>query len=124
MRAEHGTPGLSGALAGRPCADRPPGAALSPSPPSGAGLATVRVMAPTTDDWVKRFAKELGTAPPDAVELDALLALAGTAAHASERTAAPVSCWLAARAGVAPAAALAAAERLATEFAKGAGTSE
>jgi hypothetical protein len=81
-------------------------------------------MAPTTDDWVKRFAKELGTAPPDAVELDALLALAGTAAHASERTAAPVSCWLAARAGVAPAAALAAAERLATEFAKGAGTSE
>jgi hypothetical protein len=81
-------------------------------------------MAPTTEDWVNRFAGELGTDPPDAAELGALLALAGTAAHASERTAAPISCWLAARADVAPADALAAAERLATEMVEGAGAGE
>ncbi|MHB1927884.1 MAG: DUF6457 domain-containing protein [Acidimicrobiales bacterium] len=66
-------------------------------------------------DWIARLAEELGTSPPDEAELDALLALAGVAAHASERIAAPVSCWLAARAGVPPEGALAAVRRLADE---------
>jgi len=69
----------------------------------------------TADEWVRRFAAELGVAPPDAADIDALLALAGVAAHASERTAAPLSCWLAARAGLAPGAALELARRLAGE---------
>ena len=47
-----------------------------------------------------------------------LLALAGVAAHASERTAAPVSCYLAARSGVPLADALAAARHLADEIAE------
>ena len=37
--------------------------------------------------------------------MDTLLELAGVAAHASERTAAPIACWLVGRAGLAPAAA-------------------
>lgn len=66
-------------------------------------------------DWIARLATELGTPPPDEAELDALLGLAGVAAHASERIAAPISCWLVARAGRAPAEALALVRRLADE---------
>ena len=51
-------------------------------------------------EWITRFAAALGVDAPTAEEFDGLLALAGTAAHASARTAAPVSCWIAARAGV------------------------
>ena len=36
--------------------------------------------------------------PPDEEEVRGLLDLAGTAAHSSERTAAPIACWLAGRA--------------------------
>ncbi len=53
-------------------------------------------------EWVSRFAAELGTEPPNQEELGQLLDLAGLAAHASERTAAPISCWLVARAGLSP----------------------
>jgi hypothetical protein len=67
----------------------------------------------TEQEWVDAFAASLGVAAPSAEEREALLALAGVAAHASERTAAPLSCWLAARADVTPADALTAAERLA-----------
>lgn len=52
--------------------------------------------------WVARFAAELGVDPPSPAEVEALLALAGTAAHASERTAAPLSTWLVGRAGLPP----------------------
>ena len=41
-------------------------------------------------------------AAPTAEEIETLLELAGTAAHASQRQSAPVACWLAARAGVEP----------------------
>ena len=64
-------------------------------------------------EWIDRFAAELGTAPPTDAHVDALLALAGVAAHASERTAAPITCWIAATAGVSPDAARQAAQRLA-----------
>jgi Domain of unknown function (DUF6457) len=65
-------------------------------------------------DWLEHFAARLGVAPPTPEEQELVLALAGLAAHASERTAAPISCWLAARAGTA----LPEANRLARELAK------
>lgn len=52
--------------------------------------------------WLAAFAEQLGIDAPSEAEVDALLALARTAAHASERAAAPVACWLAAKAGVTP----------------------
>jgi hypothetical protein len=73
-------------------------------------------MSLTAHEWTTRFAEKLGTVPPTGQELAWLLDLAGTAAHASERTAAPISCWLAARAGVPPEDALSAAQKLATEL--------
>jgi hypothetical protein len=51
-------------------------------------------------DWLAAYADKLGAAAPTKDELTAVLDLAGEAAHASERIAAPVACWLAARAGV------------------------
>jgi uncharacterized protein DUF6457 len=50
-------------------------------------------------DWLAAYAEKLGVAAPTKDELTAVLDLAGEAAHASERIAAPVACWLAARAG-------------------------
>lgn len=70
-------------------------------------------------EWLARYAADLGTAAPTDAEVEELLALAGIAAHASERTAAPVACWLAARAGRAPSEALAAAKRTAEALAEG-----
>ena len=55
---------------------------------------------PTGPEWVGQFAALLGLEPPTESEIAELLALAGTAAHASERTAAPIACWLVGRAGV------------------------
>ena len=51
-------------------------------------------------EWLERFAAGLGTDPPTPEEFRAVLDLAAEAAHASERVAAPVACWLSARAGV------------------------
>ena len=53
----------------------------------------------TAREWIDAYATRLGTAPPTDDELDAILDLAAEAAHASERIAAPVACWLAAKAG-------------------------
>jgi hypothetical protein len=53
-------------------------------------------------EWIREFASKLGTEPPTTDEFSALLDLAGEAAHASERVAAPVACWVAARAGRSP----------------------
>jgi len=61
---------------------------------------------PTGRDWIVAYAAELGIDPPDDATIDTLLELAGVAAHASERTAAPVACYLVARAGVDPGEAL------------------
>jgi hypothetical protein len=55
----------------------------------------------------------LGISPATSDELDMLLELAGVAAHASERPAAPITCWLVGRAGMAPRDALAVGHRLA-----------
>ena len=57
-------------------------------------------------EWNAAFAAELGVDAPDQATIDQLLDLAGVAAHASERIAAPIACWLIGRAGVTPAEAL------------------
>ena len=67
----------------------------------------------TRDEWLDRFAAVAGVEAPDNEEAEALLELAGAAARASERTAAPLTCWLAAKAGIAPADALVMARQLA-----------
>ena len=50
--------------------------------------------------WLAAFAEQLGVAPPDEAATATLLALAGVAAHASQRTAAPIACYLVGRAGL------------------------
>jgi hypothetical protein len=50
--------------------------------------------------WLAAYADKLGVPAPTKDELKAVLDLAGEAAHSSERIAAPVACWLAAKAGV------------------------
>jgi hypothetical protein len=62
--------------------------------------------------WVTAFAAALGVEAPDEREIETLLALAGHAAHSSERWAAPLACWVVARAGVDPATALEHARRI------------
>jgi len=57
---------------------------------------------PTAEAWLDAFAARLGIPAPTEEERAALLRLASVAAHASERRAAPIACWLAARAGVSP----------------------
>lgn len=64
---------------------------------------------PSAVTWVQAYAARLGVDPPSAEEIEALLELAGVAAHASERIAAPLACWMVGRAGMSPATALAAA---------------
>jgi hypothetical protein len=59
----------------------------------------------TGDEWIAAFAASLGVEPPDAETIETLLDLAGTAAHASERTAAPIACYLVGLAGASPPAA-------------------
>jgi hypothetical protein len=51
-------------------------------------------------EWIAAYAEKLGTTPPTAGEFSTILDLAGEAAHSSERVAAPVACWVAAKAGV------------------------
>jgi hypothetical protein len=67
----------------------------------------------SAEEWLASYAAELGIPPPTEAELDQLLELAGVAAHASERKTAPITCWLAARAGAEPAHALAVGRHLA-----------
>jgi hypothetical protein len=67
----------------------------------------------TRDEWIASFAREAGVPAPSVLEIRELLELAGTAAHASERTAAPIACWIAGRSGRSLAELRAAAERVA-----------
>ena len=69
----------------------------------------------TGNEWVRAFAEQLGIEPLTDAEVEALLDLAGIAAHASERLAAPLTCYLVGRAGVAPAEALATVRRIADD---------
>ena len=69
--------------------------------------------------WIDRYAAAVGGDPLSDDDVEALLDLAGVAAHAAVRQAAPLSCWLAARAGLTPAEALARARELASELGEG-----
>lgn len=66
-------------------------------------------------EWIAAFAERLGTEPPSSEEWSQLLDMAGEAAHSSERVAAPVACWVAARAGVPPDQALRVAQEIVTD---------
>jgi len=66
----------------------------------------------TPREWIEDFAARLGVEPPTPEETEVLLELAGVAARASERVAAPIACFLVGRAAAAPTAALATARDL------------
>ncbi len=50
-------------------------------------------------EWIDAFSAELGIDAPTNDEIEAILDLAAVAAHASERIAAPVACWVGGRVG-------------------------
>ncbi len=66
----------------------------------------------TRDEWIAEFAREAGVERPDTEQIRVLLDLAGVAAHGSERTAAPLACWIAGRSSLTLAELQAAAERV------------
>ena len=63
-------------------------------------------------EWLAAFAERVGMPTPAPADVHTLLELAGVAAHASERTAAPIACWLVGQTGLAPADALAIAKEI------------
>lgn len=68
----------------------------------------------TGNEWVDAYCARLGVDAPSKEDRDAVLAMAGVAAHASERIAAPIACWIAGREGLT----LEAAMRVAREVAE------
>lgn len=66
------------------------------------------------DTWLQEFSKAARGVALSDDEREQILALAGVAAHASARTAAPLTCWIAAAAGLSPSKALEIAHSLAT----------
>ena len=56
----------------------------------------------TAQSWLESFSVRLGVDAPSEADMTVILDLAGSAAHSSQRSAAPVACWLAARAGLTP----------------------
>ena len=66
-------------------------------------------------EWVAAFAAEIGAETPSDEEIDAILDLAAIAAHASERIAAPIACWIGGGTGRSAAELKAAADRLSAD---------
>jgi hypothetical protein len=64
-------------------------------------------------EWIDAYAGRLGIEPPTNEEFTTLLDHAGEAPHTTQRVAAPVACWLTARAGKDPEDALAIAREVA-----------
>jgi Domain of unknown function (DUF6457) len=64
-------------------------------------------------EWLEAYAAEIGVEAPDEETVGELLELAATAAHSSERIAAPIACFMAGRDGRPPAELRAAADRVA-----------
>jgi hypothetical protein len=62
--------------------------------------------------WISAYADRVGTVAPTLDEFEAILELAAEAPHSSERVAAPVACWVAAKAGLPLEDALAAARAI------------
>ena len=61
-----------------------------------AAAARVGRVPPSAEHWIDAFAAAIGRPAPTAEERETVLKLASVAAHASERRAAPIACWLAA----------------------------
>jgi len=53
----------------------------------------------TAEEWVRTFAERAGADAPDQDLMEEILRLASVAAHASERRAAPIACWIAGATG-------------------------
>jgi hypothetical protein len=53
----------------------------------------------TRDEWLAAFASRIGQEPPSDEEIETMLDVAAVAAHASERTAAPLACWMSGKTG-------------------------
>lgn len=67
----------------------------------------------TAQEFLEAFAGQVGVPAPTAAQFAALLDVAAVAAHASERVAAPLACWMAGASGMPVADLLAAAQRVA-----------
>src|ERR1022692_3006640 len=63
-------------------------------------IGTMNFVSTSAIAWLVAYSEQLGIDAPTDDECDHILSLAGIAAHASERTAAPVACWLAAKEGL------------------------
>lgn len=66
----------------------------------------------TAEEWIRTFAEQIGCDPPDEQQMEEILRLASVAAHASERKAAPIACYLAATTGRSVSELIALAEQL------------
>jgi hypothetical protein len=53
----------------------------------------------TATEWIQAFCEEIEMPVPTDEDIEAILRLAAIAAHSSERTAAPVACWIAGASG-------------------------
>jgi hypothetical protein len=51
------------------------------------------------EEWVRAFCERIGVEEPPAHEVEELLEIAATAAHGSQRLAAPIATWAAGRSG-------------------------
>lgn len=60
----------------------------------------------SVDEWLEAFITATNGDQLNNEDCEAILALASEAAHSSERTAAPLACWVASAAGLSPLAAL------------------
>jgi len=69
----------------------------------------------TASEFLAAFSAEVGAPAPSPDEVDALLELASIAAHASERLAAPLTCWIGGASDMPASELLAAAKRIAPE---------
>jgi hypothetical protein len=79
---------------------------FTPRARAAAGQIESAADAMNAKEWLAAYSEKLGIYAPTTEEFRILLDLAGEAAHSSERVAAPISCWLAAKAGVDPQTAL------------------
>jgi len=69
----------------------------------------------TVEEFLAAFAAEIGVQAPLGEQSTALLEVASIAAHASQRTAAPLACWMGGASGMPIAELLAAAQRVAAD---------
>ena len=69
--------------------------------------------------WLAAYAEKVGVPAPTKDELNAVLDLAGVAAHSSQRIAAPVATWMAGKAGLSLDEAMRLAEQVPTDSPSG-----